>query len=54
MYKDNLKCEKCDSEEEETQEHVLVCSGWTEERGTLDTYRAEDQAEFFARVLRKK
>ena len=30
MYKDNLKCEKCDSEEDETQKHVLVCPGWTE------------------------
>ena len=54
MYKDNLKCEKCDSSEDETQEHVLLCPGWTEERGTLDTYRVEDQADFFARVLRKK
>ena len=54
MYKENLKCEKCDEEEEETQEHVLLCSGWTEERGTLDTYRVEEQAEFFARVLKKK
>ena len=54
MYKENLKCEKCDEDEEETQEHVLLCSGWTEERGTLDTYRVEEQAEFFARVLKKK
>ena len=54
MNKENIKCEKCDEEEEERQEHVLLCSGWMEERGTLDTYRVEEQAEFFARVLKKK
>ena len=54
MYKDNLKCDKCDTNEDETQEHVLVCPGWKEEQGDLDTFRLEDQAEFFARVLKKK
>ena len=54
MYKDNLKCDKCDANEDETQEHVLVCPGWTEEQRDLDTYSLEDQAEFFARVLKRK
>ena len=54
MYRKNLKCEECDQEEEETQEHLLVCPGWAEQVGSLDTTRIEDRVEFFIRVMKLK
>ena len=33
-YKTNLRCEWCDSGEEESQCHVTVCSGWEEKGGS--------------------
>ena len=54
MYWKNLKCEECDQEEEETQEHLLVCPGWAEQVGSLDTTRIEDRVEFFIRVMKLK
>ena len=54
MNRGNLKCDFCETEEEESQEHVMVCPGWREEMGTLDTTRMEDMVEFFCRVMKKK
>ena len=54
LNRNNLKCEKCDMEEDETQEHVMLCPGWSEERGTLDMFRLKDQVEFFHRMLKSK
>ena len=54
MYKENLKCDKCEMGEDKTQEHVMLCPGWTKERGDLDMFRLEDQVEFFHRVLKIK
>ena len=54
MYLKNLKCEACDQEEDETQEHLLVCPGWAEQVGSLDTTRIEDRVEFFIRVMKLK
>ena len=52
--KDSLKCEWCDSGEEESQCHVTQCSGWEEERKGLDLYKLEDLVTFFQRILREK
>ena len=54
MHRSNLKCEECELEEEESQEHMEVCPGWAMELGTLDVTRMEDRVEFFTRVLRRK
>ena len=54
MFKESLKCDKCDMGEDETQEHLMLCPGWTEERGSLDMFKVEDQVEFFHKMLKKK
>jgi len=54
LYKGNLRCEKCESGEEESQEHMMVCTGWEEERGSLDMLRIMDQVEFFIKVGKVK
>ena len=54
MYKDNLMCEECDANAEETQEHMLECPGWKEEMGTLDATNMKDKVEFFLRVMKRK
>ena len=53
MYKENLGCEFCKAEYE-TQEHVMVCDRWEEERGSLDMYKMSDMVEFFTNVLKEK
>ena len=47
-------CEKCESGEEESEEHMMVCTGWEEERGSLDMLRIMDQVEFFIKVGKVK
>ena len=54
MHRKNLKCEECDQEEDETQEHLLVCPGWAEQMGSLDITTIEDRVEFFIRVMKLK
>ena len=54
LYKGNLKCDKCESGDEDTQEHLMVCMGWEEERGSLDMLRIMDQVEFITRVEKVK
>ena len=53
MYRD-VKCEYCEEEEEESQEHMMVCPGWVEELATLDVIKIKDQVEFFSRVMKRK
>ena len=53
MYRD-VKCEHCEGEEEESQEHMMVCPGWVEEMATLDMIEIKDQVEFFSRVMKRK
>ena len=53
MYKNNLKCETC-KDENETQEHVMVCPRWQEERMGLDLMRMEDMVKFFTNILKEK
>ena len=54
LHRNNLKCEECEMDEEETQEHMAVCPGWAVERGSLDVTRMADRIEFFFKVLRRK
>ena len=54
MNRGNLKCDMCDMEEDETQEHIVVCPGWKEELGSLDVSVMRDLTEFFMRVMRRK
>ena len=54
LYKGNLMCDKCESDEEDTQEHLMVCTGWEEERGSLDMLSIMDQVEFITRVEKVK
>ena len=53
-YKHNLKCEKCELEENETQCHAMVCPGWSEERDGLDLAKMSDMVLFFQRILEEK
>ena len=54
MHRNNLKCEECDLEEDESQEHVMECPGWSEERGDLDVLTTRGRVEFFRRVMKRK
>ena len=54
LYKDNLKCEACDMDEEESQEHLLECPGWREERGDLEVTTIMGMVEFYRRILKRK
>ena len=54
MHKnEDLRCEKC-SEEEETQEHVLMCKEWEELWKDLNTDQISDQVTFFHRFEMEK
>lgn len=53
-HRNNVKCENCDMNEDETQEHVMLCPAWEEERGSLDVTMIKDQVEFMMRVMRRK
>ena len=53
-HRKNLRCENCDRNEEETQEHVMLCPAWEEERGSLDLTMMKDQVEFMMKVMRRK
>ena len=53
MHKENLGCEYCEAEYE-TQEHVMVCEKWEEQRRGLDLYRMSDMVTFFNNVLKEK
>ena len=54
MHKnDDLRCEKC-SEEEETQEHVMMCKEWEEFWKDLNTDQIMDQVTFFHRFEMEK
>ena len=53
-YKNNLTCEKCESGENETQCHAMVCSGWAEQRDGLDLTKMSDMIVFFRRLLEEK
>ena len=53
-YKQNLKCEKCEIGENETQCHAMICSGWAEQREGLDLERMSDMVIFFRRLLEEK
>ena len=47
MYKSNLKCDTS-TDENETQEHVMVCLRWEGERRGLDLVK------FFTKILKEK
>ena len=53
-YKHNLKCEKCELEEDETQCHAMICSGWADQRNGLDLANMSDMVVFFRRILDEK
>ena len=53
-YKQNLKCEKCEIGENETQCHAMICSGWAEQREGLDLERMSDMVIFFRGLLEEK
>ena len=53
MNKGKLACDFCQAEYE-TQEHVMECERWEEERRGLDLYRMNDMVTFFTRVLKEK
>ena len=53
-YKNNLSCEKCESGENKTLCHAMVCSGWAEQRDGLDLAKMSDMIVFFRRLLEEK
>ena len=54
LYRNDLKCKECDMEEEESQEHMLECPGWREERGGLDVSTILGKVKFFMEVMKRK
>ena len=53
-YPGGLKCDWCDSGDDESQCHVTRCEGWEEERRGLDRVNIMDMVELFKRILNKK
>ena len=53
LHKNDLKCVKC-GEEDETQEHVLVCKEWKDFRMDLNMDQINDQVTFFHRLKLEK
>ena len=41
-------------DEEESQEHLLECPGWREERGDLEVTTIMGMVEFYRRILKRK
>ena len=54
MHKNDLLCKECDLKEEESQEHVMVCPGWRDERAALDLSTTMGMVEFIKRITRRK
>ena len=54
MHKNDLLCKECDLKEEESQEHVMVCPGWRDERADLDLSTTMGMVEFIKRIMRRK
>ena len=50
-FKPNLKCEKCELDEDETQCHAMICAGWADQRNGLDLAKMSDMIVFFRRIL---
>ena len=53
-YKNNLTCDKCMAEQNETQCHAMLCPGWAEQREGLDLNQMSDMVKFFTRLLQEK
>ena len=53
-YKNNLTCDKCMAEQNETQCHAMLCPGWAEQREGLDLSQMSDMVKFFTRLLQEK
>ena len=41
-------------DEDESQEHLLECPGWREERGDLEVTTTKCKVMFFMRIMKKK
>ena len=48
-----MGCEFCEADYE-TQEQLMVCEKWEEQRRGLDLYRMSDMVTFFNNVLKQK
>ena len=53
-HRQNLKCDRCDMGENETQCHAMTCRGWGQQRAGLDMSRLNDIVVFFTRILEDK
>ena len=53
MYKENVNCDTC-KDQKETQDHVMTCPRWEDERRGLDLMRMEDMVTFFNNILKEK
>ena len=52
MYKYNMACRYCKSEEDETQEHLTICSFTKEMKDSLDLTQEKDQLILWRKITR--
>ena len=50
----NLKCENCDTESLDSQDHAIRCAALEEQRRGLELHKIEDLVEFFHWILKEK
>ena len=50
-YKENMACQACNNAEEETQEHLEECDGYTHIRSNYDLIDMVDKARFFSKLM---
>ena len=54
-YKDSMwRCQACDWEVKEDQEHLMVCDGYQDLQGDADMGNEADLVEFYSRVIERR
>ena len=54
-YKDSMwRCQACDWEVKEDQEHLMVCEGYKDLQGDADLGNEADLVEFYSRVMERR
>ena len=50
-YKSNLECDACDSQESESQSHIMRCEGYKSLREGMDFSQDKDLVNYFSQVM---
>ena len=51
-YKSNLECDACDSQESESQSHIMRCEGYKSLREGMDFSQDKDLVNYFSQVMK--